>query len=243
MKPEIICHIMSSVDGRLLNGRWTLPYDGKTPSEIGGIYAEIGKTLKTQAWLFGRNTLQELYFPQVFDHTGSPTARNPETWFGNRSSERLFVVADPTGEITYTADTVRGCNIVAILGEKVSERYLEHLRKWGISYLFAGEKGEDLPLAMHRLRHEFEIESLTVQGGGQIDGAFLKAGLLDELSLLIYPGIDGLSGIPSVFEYTGTPGELPAEGQSLELLSVEQFTGGVIRLHYKFHHKYNLINN
>ena len=70
MKPEIICHIMSSVDGRLLNGRWTLPYDGKTPSEIGGIYAEIGKTLKTQAWLFGRNTLQELYFPQVFDHTG-----------------------------------------------------------------------------------------------------------------------------------------------------------------------------
>lgn len=57
MKPKIICHIMSSVDGRLLNGRWTLPYDGKSPSEIGGIYAEIGKTLKTQAWLFGRNIL------------------------------------------------------------------------------------------------------------------------------------------------------------------------------------------
>ena len=53
---------------------------------------------------------------------------------------------------------------------------------------------------MHRLRAEFGIETLSLQGGGIINGAFLKAGLLDELSLLIYPGIDGLSGVPSVFE-------------------------------------------
>ena len=235
MKPKIICHIMSSVDGRLLNERWSPLFDGKPFGEAGKAYAEAGRALGTQAWMFGRNTLQEGFFPEVFDHGGSPAVRDFSTYRGHRTSERMFVVADPAGEIAYTADTVRGDNIVAILGEGVSERYLEHLRRTGISYLFAGADGCDLPLAMHRLRTEFGIESLSLQGGGIINGAFLKAGLLDELNLLIYPGIDGLSGIPSVFEAAGAGGERPAAGQSLELLHADTLENGVVRLHYRFH--------
>ena len=237
MKPKIICHIMSSVDGRLLNGRWTPLYDGTPFGEAGKVYAEAGRELHTQAWMFGKNTLQQGFFPEVFRHEGHPAAQHPATHIGHRTSERLFVVADPTGEITYTTDTVRGDNIVAMLGERVSEAYLEHLREMGISYLFAGAEGDDLPLAMHRLRTELGIESLSLQGGGIIDGAFLKAGLLDELSLVVYPGIDGLSGIPSVFEYLGTAGERPAAGQSLELLDVKRLACGIVQLHYKFHRK------
>ena len=30
--------------------------------------------------------------------------------------------------------------------------------------------------------------------------------LIDELSLVVYPGIDGLSGVPSIFETDRTPG-------------------------------------
>ena len=29
MYPQIICHVMSSVDGRLLTNRWTEPFNGK----------------------------------------------------------------------------------------------------------------------------------------------------------------------------------------------------------------------
>lgn len=226
---------MSSVDGRLLNERWTPLYDGTPFGEAGKVYAQAGRELHTQAWLFGKNTLQHGFFPEVFRHEGLPAASDLLTFHGHRTSERLFVVADPTGEITYTADTVRGDNIVAILGERVSEAYLEHLRAMGISYLFAGAEGDDLPLAMHRLRTELGIESLSVQGGGIIDGAFLKDGLLDELSLVVYPGIDGLSGIPSVFEYLGTENERPAAGQSMELLDVKRLDYGIVQLRYKFH--------
>lgn len=235
MKPKIICHIMSSVDGRLLNERWTPLLDGKPFGEAGRVYARAGESLGTRAWMFGKNTLQQGFFPDVFDHAGRPAARDLKTYHGHRRSERMFVVADPAGEIVYTADTVRGDNIIAVLGEGVSEEYLEHLRSVGVSYLFAGADGCDLPLAMHRLRAEFGIESLSLQGGGIIDGAFLKAGLLDELSLLIYPGIDGLAGIPSVFEYAGAAGERPAAGQSLELLHADTLENGVVRLHYRFH--------
>ena len=235
MKPKIICHIMSSVDGRLLNERWTPLYNGKPFGEAGMVYAEAGKSLETQAWMFGKNTLQQSFFPATFNHKGSPTAQDLTTYYGQRNSERLFIVADPTGDITYTTNTVRGDNIITILGEHISESYLDHLRQLGISYLFAGTDGSDLSLAMHKLRKEFDIESVSLQGGGIINGAFLKAGLLDELSLLVYPGIDGLAGIPSIFEYFGKTNELPASGQSLELLHVETLTNGIVRLHYRFH--------
>ena len=218
-----------------MNERWTPLFDGKPFSEAEKVYSQAGRSLITQAWMFGKNTLQEGFFPVIFNHNGKPKAQDFTSYYGHRNSERMFVVADPTGEIIYTADTVRGDNIITILSETVSENYLEHLRNMGISYLFAGINGQDLPLAMHRLRTEFGIESLSLQGGGIINGAFLKAGLLDELNLLIYPGIDGLSGIPSIFEYIGNDEDRPAIGQSLELLHADTLENGIVRLHYKFH--------
>lgn len=56
MKPEIICHIMSSVDGRLLPSRWTPPFDGTDPSILFKEYAALGKRLDTDAWMFGEAT-------------------------------------------------------------------------------------------------------------------------------------------------------------------------------------------
>lgn len=95
MKPEIICHIMSSVDGRLLNERWTPLYDGKPFGEAGKIYAETAKSLGTQAWMFGKNTLQQGFFPEVFRHEGLSFSHDVATYHGHRRSERMFVVADP----------------------------------------------------------------------------------------------------------------------------------------------------
>ena len=69
MIPKIICHIMSSVDGRLLPDRWTQPYDGTSSSVLFKVYAEIGKTLGTDAWMFGKATTKEV-FPYKFRPKG-----------------------------------------------------------------------------------------------------------------------------------------------------------------------------
>jgi len=58
---------------------------------------------------------------------------------------------------------------------------------------------------------------------------------LDKLSLVIYPGIDGLSGVPSIFEYIGGKTEYPAQGQRLQLISASEREHGVIWMQYKFH--------
>ena len=156
---------------------------------------------------------------------------NTDAWM--RTSTRLFVVADPDADILYESATVRGDSIVCILPETAPAFYLEYLQKKGISYLFAGSKGDDLRTAMHTLAETFGVESLSLQGGGIIDGAFLQAGLIDELSLVIYPGIDGSAGSTSIFHYIGKGN--PSQGQSLELLSVKEMEDGVVWLRYKFH--------
>ena len=224
---------MGSVDGRLLTDRWTEPFGGKSKGELMGIYAAIGRKLGTDAWMFGKNTLCEGYFPKKFHTQDTTPLAHPTAYVADGTSPRLFVVADPDADILYESSTVRGDSVACILPETAPALYLEYLQKKGISYLFAGADGDDPRTAMQTLAETFGVERLSLQGGGIIDGAFLEAALIDELSLVVYPGIDGSAGSTSIFHYIGKGH--PAHGQRLELLSAQTMEAGVVWLRYKFH--------
>ena len=66
----------------------------------------------------------------------------------------------------------------------------------GISYIVFGKSSVDLTNAVNQLGEHFGIRTLLLEGGGHINGAFLQADLVDELSLLVVPGIDGRHDIP-----------------------------------------------
>jgi 2,5-diamino-6-(ribosylamino)-4(3H)-pyrimidinone 5'-phosphate reductase len=53
---------------------------------------------------------------------------------------------------------------------------------------------------LSQLAEHFGIRTLLLEGGGHINGAFLEADLVDEVSLLLVPGIDGRHEIPAVFD-------------------------------------------
>ncbi|WP_417126303.1 dihydrofolate reductase family protein [Paraprevotella clara] len=234
MKPKIICHIMSSVDGRLLNERWTEPYDGTPASALLQVYASIGRELGTDAWMFGKNTLRAI-FPYKWSIDGHTVPSDyPAVFIGERHSERIFIVADPEADIYFTSSVLRGDNILVIVGRNATEEYLTHLREKRISYLIVND-ATDLREGLEAVGREFGIRSVSVQGGGILNGALLADGLIDELSLVVYPGIDGLSGIPSIFEYMGGATEYPAQGQRLQLLSASQREYGVMWMRYEFH--------
>ena len=78
---------------------------------------------------------------------------------------------------------------------------------------------------------------ISLQGGGIINGGMLAAELITELSLVIYPGIDGQASDLSIFEDLGATDERPADGQSLELLSSETAGNGIVWVRYRFHRK------
>ena len=84
--------------------------------------------------------------------------------------------------------------ILVILTERVSDTHLAGLRKDGVSYVFAGRDRLDLVRAMTTLRAELNVERLLVEGGGRVNSSFLRAGLLDEISLIVAPVIDGVEG-------------------------------------------------
>ncbi|MBJ2183066.1 MAG: dihydrofolate reductase family protein [Muribaculaceae bacterium] len=233
MTPKVICHIMSSVDGRLLPGRWTAPFDGTNPSELFKEYATIGKSLGTDAWMFGKATAREA-FPYKFMPKGEPVGESGKLFVGNRTSSRLFITIDPDADIFFTSDRLRGDNILTVLGKNATTDYLAALEDKGVSYLVVDDVC-NLSEVLALVGRYFNVESISLQGGGIIDGAMLAQGLIDELSLVIYPGIDGLTTAPSIFEYLGHSDELPADGQALELLSVEQMPHGIVWLRYKFH--------
>lgn len=225
---------MSSVDGRLLNSRWSKPF-GSTPASAPlQVYAAIGRELGTDAWMFGKNTVRAV-FPYKFAISGHAVQPDtPAVFVGERRSERMFIVADPEADIYFTSPVLRGDNILVIVGRNAAEEYLAHLREKRISYVIVDD-ATDLQVGLEAVGREFGIRSVSVQGGGILNGALLAEGLIDELSLVVYPGIDGLSGVPSIFEYTGGKTVCPAQGQRLQLLSASQREHGVVWLRYKFH--------
>jgi len=235
MKPKVICHMMSSIDGRLVADRFTPPFDGTEQDKLYEPYYEVSGELKARAWMIGNNTIQIDNGVDIFDYRKYQPAKEFKSYTGHRDTKNTCIIFDSKGKIIYPADNINGDNVISVLGESVSEEYLSHLREKGISYIFAGEDGYDLNKALETLNTEFGYDELLLDGGGVLNGKFLKAGLLDELSLLIYPGVDGLSGVSSIIEYKGKTEEFPAQGQALELKSVKQLEYGIVWLRYKFH--------
>ena len=121
---------------------------------------------------------------------------------------------------------------MAVVGEQVSDAYLAELREDGVSYIFSGANGRDLPGAMAQLAGVFGVKKLLLEGGGIINGAFLRHRLIDEFSTLIHPAVDGVAGTPTIVDYEGTDGEHPGAGQALRLIGCETLEGGMVWLRH-----------
>ena len=250
MRPFIICHMMTSIDGKIMEDHWTAPYDGSKNDETTISYYNLSDSFKCDAEMLGRVTVHRHHAKQEFKDPIPVIAIDPQPFIGKRDTKRLCIVVDRHGRIKYEGDRICGENIIVVLAKKISQAYLEHLRALRISYVFAGEDGNDLVEAMESLGRFFNIKRIVLQGGGTINGAFLENGLIDELSVMIYPGIDGRKGAPSLFDWSprtdnsSTGGKVsvignPASGQSLELLEVKNAGQGVIALRYKIHREKN----
>ena len=123
--------------------------------------------------------------------------------------------------------------IVTLLTEQVSDAHLAGLREDRVSYIFAGERELDLGLALEILNRELGIERLLLEGGGGSNGAFLRAGLIDEVSLAICPAVDGAKGAPSIFDSTNKDAGIAAPISSMTLASCEVVEGGAVWLRYR----------
>jgi riboflavin biosynthesis pyrimidine reductase len=226
MKPYVICHMMSSVDGRILPNRWHPQVEER------GVYERLHNDLGCDAWLVGRVTGQEFASRETPypSHTGAPLGR--ENWFARKQADAWAVVLDAGGKIAWGRGDVGGDPLLVVLTQAVSDSHLAGLREDGVSHIFAGEREIDLTAALETLNRELGIGRLLLEGGGAINGALLQAGLVDELSLVIAPSVEGVPGGPAVFDTHGEPGALNTMGMALE--SCQVLEGSFVWLRYRF---------
>ncbi|QNF34021.1 RibD family protein [Adhaeribacter swui] len=193
MKPYVICHMLGSVDGRIKQDIWGFKDHHK-------YFEETAEKIPADAWLVGRVTMQEFSSKQEY---ALPPAQEdlPKTDFVADQPEKSFaVVIDPAGKCFWDTNMVSTEHVIEVLTEKVPANYLEHLRSKNVSYIFGGKEELDLALVLEKLHDLFNIKTVRIDGGGHVNGSFLKAGLIDEFSLVLAPVADGTIGSPTVFE-------------------------------------------
>jgi 5-amino-6-(5-phosphoribosylamino)uracil reductase len=231
MKPYIICHMSTSIDGRLHPSRFTSPASGISAETLRGHYERIHDSFEADGWIVGRRTMSEMAKGMERQIKDPPKAvRKPHV--GARNDRKLAIGIDPSGRAHYGKDNVGGDHVVAVLGERVSDAYLAELREDDVSYIFAGQDGHDLSYAMEQLASLFGVQKLLLEGGGKINGAFLKHQLINEFSTLIHPAVDGVGGSPSIVDYEGAEGDRPGAGQTLRLIHCETLEGGMVWLRH-----------
>jgi riboflavin biosynthesis pyrimidine reductase len=227
MKPYVICHMNSSVDGRIWHSRWR-----PAGNRMTGLFERLHDELGGGSWLIGRATGSE-YAKAAFypDRTDRTFPREP--WFVRRDAAAYGIALDARGKIAWGRAEIGDDPIVAVLTELVSDAHLAGLRQDGVSYIFAGERELDLRLALEILNRELGIERLLLEGGGKSNGSFLRAGLIDEISLAICPAVDGARGGPHVFDSNDDEADLRAPLSAMTLMSSEVLEGGVVWLRYR----------
>jgi len=226
MKPHVICLMASSVDGRILPGRW------RPKGAAGNLFERVHDDLAGDAWLIGRVTGQE--FAKGKPYPASTRQSFPrEPWFSRRDTKAYGVVLDPQGKIGWGRSDIGGDPIVVVLSETVADTHLAGLRSEGVSYIFGGKSELDLTLTLDILNRELGVKRLLLEGGGGANGAFLRAGLVDELHLILCPALDGAKGAPSVFDSTETEADRRAPVTAMTLESSQTMEGGAMLLRYR----------
>ncbi len=227
MKPHVICHMVASVDGRILGSRWR-PQSNRDA----GLFERLHDQLGGDAWLVGRVTGSEFSRRKSYPDEARQTWPR-EHWLPKRGAAAYGVVLDASGKIAWGRSDIGGDPIIVLLTEQVSDAHLEGLRGDGVFYLFAGKQRLDLALALEILNRELGIKRLLLEGGGGSNGAFLRAGLVDELSLAIQPAVDGAKGAPSIFDSPEADSGVRAPVEAMTLKECRTLDGGAVWLRYE----------
>ncbi|MEI7872872.1 MAG: dihydrofolate reductase family protein [Alphaproteobacteria bacterium] len=232
MKPYVICHMVTSVDGRIWGSRWR-PKNNVVPNLFERLHDQlVAEHGGGGSWLCGRVTAQE--FAKGTEPQYPPSDRVfPRTnWFARSNAKAWGIFLDGKGKAVWARKDIGGDPILVVLTEAVPDRHLAGLRADGVSYIFAGATEIDLAGALETLHRELGIERIMLEGGGGANGALLRAGLIDELSIVITAAIDGSSGAPTVFN-SGDVDLGPAPIETMTLASHEVLENGAVWLRYR----------
>jgi len=232
-RPYIICHMVTSIDGKVTGNFLFQPECAETTE----IYYRINRERKADGFICGRVTME-----QSFTDGRYPDLTKYKPVHHDSDMKMDFIVDDLSGFYAVAFDThgklgwksnkiidpdgdpgYDGAQIIEVLSEDVDERYLGYLESMEIPYIFAGEKSIDVELALFKLKNIIGCNTLLLEGGSIINGAFERAEMIDEISLVVAPTVADKDSKP-LFMDSGL--------MNFELTKAERENGSLV-LNYK----------
>ncbi|HEV7595746.1 MAG TPA: dihydrofolate reductase family protein [Gemmatimonadaceae bacterium] len=224
-RPRVICHMMTSIDGHIVATDWPLPAEARKQYEL------VHASYNADGWICGRVTMESFAKAVRSDaevareYNGAPR----EDFLAPGEHGSFAFAIDSSGRLAWESNDIDGDHVVAILSERVSDEYLAFLRERCVSYILAGARDVDLSMALEKIGARFGVKTLMLEGGGRINGGMLRAGLVDEVSVLVTPVVDGRIGTAALFDVDGDDWR----SRRLALESVEQRAADVLWLRYR----------
>lgn len=202
-RPYIFCHMMTSLDGKIMGNYMETP----AGEAAGNIFYDIafGKNpyYKHQGWLSGRITTDDNFTFYEQPDLNEDAATVPEGDYVAKKTDMYYVSVDPSGRLGWKGNTLTyvdtTAHVIEVLTEKAGNAYKDFLRRLGISYIIAGEDALDYALALNKLKELFGIETLMLGGGAALNWSFIQAGMCDEISVVIAAAADGSSDTQTLF--------------------------------------------
>lgn len=225
-RPQVICHMLSGIDARVDVDHWC-PTEGASRDAQVALYFELMKQFNARAHIVGRVTM-EPYAKGIAADPGGPAPAH-RMHQGLHRDLPLAVVLDPEGKLHWQSDALDGDHLLMVLGPDVPDGHLRELAGRGVSYLVALDARIDPTWLLDQLARHFGASRVLVAGGGLVNGRFLAAGLVDEISLLMVPGLDGRRAARNLFD----TGELGLAGRmALSLQGAEVLDHQAVHLRY-----------
>ncbi|MBQ0986603.1 dihydrofolate reductase family protein [Streptomyces sp. F63] len=245
-RPRVITHNSGSVDGRIaLSPGLLLMTDERWPVHAGSGYRNVKQRHHPQAILEGSGSfITDDHSPEPLppatepadvlrrDHLPAPALEAAATGW--------LVVPDSRGRVRWVHKQFpgpdwEGWHLLVLVTAATPLPYLSFLRSEGIPYLVvAGDGTADLSEALARLRDVLGVETVVSTGGGRLNGALLRAGVVDEIEVEVVPIAVGGTTTPALF--TAPDLAADAEATPLRLLAVEQRPRDRVLLRYEVVH-------
>ena len=214
-KPYIICHMVTSIDGKVTGDFLSRPECEKATD----IYYELNREYNkngASGFICGRVTMESSFTGGWYpDLTKYKPIENKGNFIPDNLSGFYAVSFDPKGKLGWKSNKIidedpgyGDAQIIEVLTAQVDGRYLAYLQEMDIPYIFAGETEIDVKIALEKLKNLIGIISILLEGGSIVNGYFQLADAIDELSLVVAPIIADADDKPLFMNSTVSDFEL-----------------------------------
>lgn len=130
----------------------------------------------------------------------------------------LRVIVSRSGTVNPAAEIFRRrfSPIVILTTRRAPKRKLDILRGLANEVKVCGKTEIDVVAALRWLRAKWEVKRLVCEGGGEVNDALFRAGVVDELHLTVCPRIFGGRNAPTIADGVGASSLAAAKVLSLK---------------------------